>query len=228
MRSGKAIAWLSFTLGIGVSVAGNIAHAVSDGWSWPEVGGSAFWPLALMLSIEILTRVNWVVGRRWVVARFAGLVMVALVAAVLSYRHLAGLMTSWGEDWLNAHLGPFAVDGLMLLAATALLSISRTEAAPVPVAEPKPKRTPRPKQIRSVTQPETVIDLGRSDDLPEPEPSKLHVVNSVPESVSEEAAKQAFLQSGGRLSGDQIARIAGISRSSGYRRASDWRQEIQR
>jgi hypothetical protein len=37
---------------------------------------------------------------------------------------MAGLLASWGEDWLNAHLGPLAVDGLMLISAAALLAIS--------------------------------------------------------------------------------------------------------
>jgi len=141
-KSGKAIAWLSFTLGILVSIAGNIGHAASDGMKPGEWAGAAFWPLALMLTIEILTRVRWQPGKRWTVARFAALVLVAAVAAVLSYRHLAGLMTYWGEDPLNAYLGPLAVDGLMLIAATALLSISKErlvqpEATQVPVSAPE-------------------------------------------------------------------------------------------
>lgn len=124
-RAGRAIAWLSFALGIAVSVAGNILHSALTPAGLGELVGAAFWPLALMLSIEILTRVRWQSGKRWMTARVVGLFLVGLVAAVLSYRHLAGLMTSWGEDAFNAHLGPLAVDGLMLLAATALLSISR-------------------------------------------------------------------------------------------------------
>ena len=137
-KTGKAIAWLSFTLGIAVSIAGNIGHAASDGMKPGEWAGAAFWPLALMLTIEILTRVRWQPEKRWTVARFLALVLVALVAAVLSYRHLAGLMTYWGEDWWNAHLGPLAVDGLMLIAATALLSISKErDMVPEPVQVPE-------------------------------------------------------------------------------------------
>jgi hypothetical protein len=51
--------------------------------------------------------------------------MVATLAGVLSYRHMAGLLASWGEDTLSAYLGPLAVDGLMILAAAALLIDSR-------------------------------------------------------------------------------------------------------
>lgn len=227
-NSGRAIAWSSFLLGISVSVAGNVAHATSDEWSWPEVGGSAFWPLALMLSIEILTRVKWVEGRRWVIARFAGLIAVAAVAAVLSYRHLAGLMTSWGEDWLNAHLGPLAVDGLMLLAATALLSISRSAALAEPAAEqdtivevePIAPEKIRP-ELKTLQSPEVRSAI-------ETEPSKLHVVDTVSDSMSVEAARQAFLNSGGKLSAAQVADMLGVSKSTAHRRyTSQWSQQVE-
>lgn len=76
-----------------------------------------------MLAIEVLARVQWPRGSRWyTLARYGGTGLVALVAAVISYRHLAGLLTAWGEDSLNAHLGPLAVDGLMVVAAAALLA----------------------------------------------------------------------------------------------------------
>lgn len=143
-KSGRIIAWLSFLLGIGVSIAGNIGHAASDGMLPGEWAGATFWPLALMLSIEILTRVRWQRGKRWTAARIVALVVVAFVAAVLSYRHLAGLMTYWGEDWTNSHLGPLAVDGLMLIAATALLSISKERDVAEPLSLPwdDPKADP--------------------------------------------------------------------------------------
>lgn len=142
-KSGRVIAWLSFLLGIGVSIAGNVGHAASDGMQPGEWAGAAFWPLALMLTIEILTRVKWQSGKRWTAAKVAALILVAAVAAVLSYRHLAGLMTYWGEDWANAHLGPLSVDGLMLIAATALLSISheKPEAAEAETSTALPLRT---------------------------------------------------------------------------------------
>jgi hypothetical protein len=83
-----------------------------------------------LLALEVLTRVQWPAGFWWWgFARYVGIGAVASVAAVLSYRHMAGLLTSWGEDWWNAHLGPLAVDGLMLIAATALLAISRPKPA---------------------------------------------------------------------------------------------------
>lgn len=238
-RSGHAIAWSSFVLGIVVSVLGNIAHATSDEWTPAEVIGSGFWPLALMLSVEILTRVRWVSGRSWTIARFAGLVLVAVVAFVLSYRHLAGLMSGWGEDALNAHLGPLAVDGLMLLAATALLSISRAQPVDEPVDEPvedtivatdveisedeqgiKAVGKPRP-ELETLQSPEVLDAVG-------PEPSRLHVVDSVSDSMSVEAARQAWLNSGGKLSSAQVAEMIGVSKSTAHRKyTSQWAQQIE-
>lgn len=237
-KSGRAIAWLSFLLGIGVSIAGNIGHAASDGMKPGEWAGAAFWPLALMLTIEILTRVRWQQGRHWTAARVAGLVLVAMVAAVLSYRHLAGLMTYWGEDPLNAYLGPLAVDGLMLTAATALLSISKESNLPEKWQN-TPEEISRKAYIAdlgiednadAITEANYWADLDQKDDvdgpelLPEPEPekSKLHVVNSVSKGDSESAAQQAFLQSGGKLKPQDLMSRYGMSRSTAYRRINEW------
>jgi hypothetical protein len=123
-RPGLLTAWVAFVSGIAASVAANMLHAAGGGASSAELIGAAFWPLALLLSTELLTRVPWPRGWWWGFGRFVGVGLVAGVAAILSYRHMAGLLTSWGEDPLNAHLGPLAVDGLMLVAATALLALS--------------------------------------------------------------------------------------------------------
>lgn len=241
-KTGKAIAWLSFLLGIGVSIAGNIGHAASDGMKPGEWAGAAFWPMALMLTIEILTRVRWQPGKRWTAARVAGLVLVALVAAVLSYRHLAGLMTYWGEDWANAHLGPLAVDGLMLVAATALLSISKEAAQPEETEiSTAPERDWSDSSQVLVADPEYLAQLDPQEDdvddvdgpeLPplksKPETSKLHVVRTVSDGDAEEAALQAWLDSGRKLSSQQVADLAGLSKSTAHRRIKLWERQIVR
>lgn len=140
-RGARAVSWVSFVFGVVVSVAANVAHtfhpssAQLEAWQaaghlvtdWsPEVGSmiaAAFWPLALLLAVEVLTRVRWRRGFLWNAARFGGTGTVALVAALMSYRHMAGLLASYGEDWLSAHVGPLAVDGLMIVAGFALLSM---------------------------------------------------------------------------------------------------------
>jgi uncharacterized protein DUF2637 len=56
---------------------------------------------------------------------------VAVVAAVISYRHAYELVTTHGETGLTARLLPFTVDGLILAASMLILDASR-RAMPVP------------------------------------------------------------------------------------------------
>lgn len=136
--SGRGWAYVGVILGGVVSIAANVAHTylpkppagapagwVPDpGWSPSPlaVAFSVFWPVALFVAVEILTRVAWGDGFRWFVARVIGVLPVALVAAVVSYRHLAGLLAHFGEDSLTIAIGPLAIDGLMVMASAALLA----------------------------------------------------------------------------------------------------------
>lgn len=155
--TGRTWAYAGAVLGGAVSVAANVAHSyvppdrAPTGWT-PQPGaviGAVFWPVALLLAIEILCRVPWPAGWRWVALRFGGLVPVAAVAAVVSYRHMSGLLGSYHEDWLTVRFGPLAVDGLMVMSAGALLALAG---------------------ISSVT-----VSAGLGDELAEPtyEPSEL-------------------------------------------------------
>jgi hypothetical protein len=129
--SPRAWAYAGLGLGGAVSVAANIAHSYASsepgGPEFGAVAGAAFWPVALFVAIEILARTPWPDARGWLkaklfVVRYAGLGLVSLVAAVVSYRHLSGLLTHYGEDTLTAQFGPLAVDGLMVMATGALLA----------------------------------------------------------------------------------------------------------
>ncbi|MGH3489586.1 MAG: DUF2637 domain-containing protein [Actinopolymorphaceae bacterium] len=123
----RLVAWSGFLLGVAASVAANVAHAQPG--IGPRIAG-AFVPLALLLAVECMTRPRW--NRRpgtwstwwWGLARYGGTGLVALVAAVMSYRHMSALLTGYGEDALNAAIGPLAVDGLMVVAGFALLAMS--------------------------------------------------------------------------------------------------------
>lgn len=155
-RTGRGWAYLGALLGGVVSVAANVAHsyvppgglAAPGGWH-PQSGavvGAVFWPVALFCAVEILARVVWPHGRRWTAARYLGLLPVALVAAVVSYRHLSGLLAYYHEDALTARIGPLAVDGLMVMATSALiatgarrLALNTPTVAPTTRAEPVPE-----------------------------------------------------------------------------------------
>jgi len=59
---------------------------------------------------------------------------VAVVAAVISYRHAYELVSSHGESGLTARLLPFTVDGLILAASMLMLDASRRNQPAPPLA----------------------------------------------------------------------------------------------
>lgn len=205
---GRGWARFGALLGGAISVAANVAHsyippagAPADWTPMPgAVVGSIVWPVILFVAIEILVRVMWPTGLWWGVLRFGGLIPVALVAGIVSYRHLSSLLTYYGEDRLVSGLGPLAIDGLMIMATGALLVIGhRTTAAPVPddtpahrpvpdvrprpqdvpVPSPTPLPVPdeRPQHIPAV--PETSPAVPNAEDRPEPVPAPAVVVRAV-------------------------------------------------
>ena len=118
----RLVAWSAFGLGVVASVAANVAHAQPD--IGPRIA-AAFVPLALLLAVECMSRPRWRrTGAWWGLARYGGTGLVALVAAVMSYRHMRSLLLTYGEDQLNAAIGPLAVDGLMVVAGFALLAMN--------------------------------------------------------------------------------------------------------
>ena len=145
--SGRGWAYTGAILGGLVSVAANVAHsyippaAAPAGWH-PEPGAVFFavvWPVFLFIAIEILARSAWPTGAGWSLLRFGGMVPVAAVAAFVSYRHLSGLLAHYGEVPIVYHLGPLAVDGLMVMATGALLATStRRTSTPATPATPAP------------------------------------------------------------------------------------------
>jgi hypothetical protein len=84
------------------------------------------WPVFLLIAVEILIRIGWPHGVSWVLARFVGMLPIIGVAAFVSYRHLSGLLAFYGEEPIVAYVGPLAVDGLMVMATTALMALKVT------------------------------------------------------------------------------------------------------
>ncbi len=182
-KPGRGWAYIGAILGGSVSIAANIAHSyipptrAAAHWA-PEPGsviGSVFWPIALFVAVEILTRIPWPTGRGWTFLRFGGLLPVALVAAVVSYRHLSGLLDHYAEDPLTVTIGPLAVDGLMIMATGALLATGAHLTQPTtPAVEPEPTPAPEPVPaevpILSVPVPTTVAAPAVVQ-VPTPEPA---------------------------------------------------------
>ena len=123
--NGKAWATTGFWLGITASIAANVAHSLIVSHAPGAVIAAAFWPLSLLISLEVITRVSWPPERRWAVLRWGGVSAVALIAALASYSHMAALLATYNEGWL-AHLEPISIDGMMCTCSAALLAISDT------------------------------------------------------------------------------------------------------
>jgi Protein of unknown function (DUF2637) len=125
VSDGKVWAAFGFWVGIAASVSANVAHTFTErSHVIGAVLSAGFWPVALLIALEVIARVSWPPGVRWWIVRYGGLTTVALVAAIISYRHMAALLHVYGEDSFSAHIGPLAVDGLMIVCSAALLAIA--------------------------------------------------------------------------------------------------------
>ncbi|WP_407568339.1 hypothetical protein QK900_15665 (plasmid) [Arsenicicoccus dermatophilus] len=131
----RAVAVAALVLGLGCSIAANIGHAYVCA-SAPSVGAvvaSVVWPVLVLVAVELLTRIPWPAGRAWALVRWAGVGLVAVVAALVSYRHMAGLLAAYGEDPVVAAVGPLAIDGLAVMATAALIALGGPTPTPAPV-----------------------------------------------------------------------------------------------
>lgn len=161
--SGFWWALAGFGLGSLVSVGFNLQSAwlpaAQHGPTWsPSLASQAaaiVWPLTLIVSVEVLSRIAWPDGWGWRLVRTSGILAVALGSATISYGHIYEVLTAWGYDKHQAIVGPLVVDGLMLISGFALVSLghaARTaSAAPatvdqVPAGQPAhtdPARRPQ-------------------------------------------------------------------------------------
>jgi hypothetical protein len=185
--SGRRWAYIGAALGGIASIAANVAHSFvppqGAGAGWSPMPGAVvaafFWPAALFVATEILTRVAWPSGWTWQLLRWAGMLPVAAVAAMVSYRHLSGLLAYYGEDDIGSVLGPLAVDGLMVIATGAMYatgSAKPTRTSVSVAAVPDLAEVPAP-TLPAVPTPRTTVPEPAADPKP-PVPA------SVPEPVT--------------------------------------------
>lgn len=150
------------TLGIAVSVAANVLHADPN----PISQVIAAWPpLALAVAVEIVARVP-VHRSLWARVRVSMAGVIALIAAYVSYWHMAGVIVRYGESSDVAYLLPFSVDGLIVVASISLFelnnhqhktgtaaAISAVSATGSPIAatrQPEAIATPQPQRAAVV------------------------------------------------------------------------------
>lgn len=130
-RSGRGWAYFTMLAMLAVSVAGNISHTlhINPDPSMRQLVYAVFWPFGVWLAVEMFVRVQWQDTITHLLVRWAGMMLPASIAALVSYRHLRGLLKADSEEWIVYTFGPLAIDGLMLMATLALLL---TRKLPVP------------------------------------------------------------------------------------------------
>ena len=111
---------LTLATGVAASVAANVLHANAN----PVSEAIAAWPpLALLLTIELISRV--LVHRRGLAAlRVLATVVISGIAAWVSYWHMAGVAARYGETDASPYLLPVSVDGLIVVASISLVELA--------------------------------------------------------------------------------------------------------
>jgi hypothetical protein len=123
LRTLRRIRWAvraTLTVGVAASVVANVLHAQPN----PISQAIAGWPpLALLLTVELVSRVP--VHRRGLAAlRVAATVVIATIAAWVSYWHMAGVAARYGETDASPYLLPISVDGLIVVASISLVELA--------------------------------------------------------------------------------------------------------
>jgi hypothetical protein len=136
LRRLRRIRWAvraTLAFGVAASVAANILHANPN----PISQTIAAWPpLALLLTIELVSRVP--VHRRSLAAvRLLATATISGIAGWVSYWHMAGVATRYGETDASPYLLPVSVDGLIVVASISLVELAgRIRDAESSLAEP--------------------------------------------------------------------------------------------
>ncbi len=162
----KRVRWAvraALALGVAASVVANVLHArhnaVSEGIAaWP--------PLALLLTIELISWVP-VHHRLLAVVRMLATAAIAGIAAWVSYWHMVSVCARYGESPTSAHLIPFSVDGVVVVASVCLVEIAgrlraALDAVPVTDAPPTPVPAPEPADSGSDVRADMVTDIRRT------------------------------------------------------------------
>ncbi|MET8147673.1 DUF2637 domain-containing protein [Actinoplanes sp. NPDC049668] len=158
LASLKRIGWGTravFALGIAASLAGNVLHAQNNVISQAI---SAWSPLALLLTVELISRIP-TRGGVASIARMGATAVIAGIAAWVSYWHMAGVAAEYGETGAAPFLLPLSVDGLIVVASVSLVEISAriraltlitrpaAPAVPAPAAPPVVEDVPAPAPV---------------------------------------------------------------------------------
>lgn len=116
------VATAVLTTGVLASLAGNL-QAINLDNAAPGVGAhisAVFWPVILFGTVELLIHTPWLANWRDRLTKASVVLLVAGVAAWVSYWHLANVLSHYGYDMASRYAGPLAIDAAMVLATLAL------------------------------------------------------------------------------------------------------------
>ena len=118
LRKARNLVRCIVAVGIAASVTANVLGAAD----LTEAAIAGWPPVALLLSLEVLTRVP-ASKRLGAFGRIVATVAVAFASGWLSYWHMASTVSQHGEHGGSQFVWPFSVDGLMMIAAIALVEL---------------------------------------------------------------------------------------------------------
>jgi hypothetical protein len=119
--------------GVLASLAGNL-QAINLDNAAPGVGAhvsAIFWPAILFGTVELLIHTPWLSNWRDRLTKASVVLLVAAVAAWVSYWHLANVLSHYGYDVASRYAGPLAIDAAMVLATLALNRVGHARRATV-------------------------------------------------------------------------------------------------
>lgn len=155
----------TLTLGVAASVTANVLHAQPN----PIAQAIAAWPpLALLITVELVSRIP-VYRKALGVVRIISTCVIAAIAAWVSYHHMMGVATRYGEVGAAPYLLPLSVDGLIVVASVSLVELAgrRRDIAASDRASAE------------VTTTATIPATGRATPVSEPAPARLGELLSV-------------------------------------------------
>ncbi|GLY44504.1 hypothetical protein Amsp01_105270 [Amycolatopsis sp. NBRC 101858] len=95
-RAGRELAWFAF--GSVTSIAANVPHTRLPASSQPPglspQIGAGVWPIALIVTVEVLTRVSWRQTWFWNTVRYGIGTIVAIGSFTISYGHIHAVLTA--------------------------------------------------------------------------------------------------------------------------------------
>jgi hypothetical protein len=231
LRQLKRIRWAVravLVLGIAASIAANVLHAEPNTVArmiaaWP--------PAALLLTLELIARVP-VHRKRLAALRVVATTIIGGIAAWVSYWHMAAVALRYHEASDAAHLIPFSVDGLVVVASVSLVELAakiRTAEIPPPMPAAEPVNpAPVERVIEQVTPEIEPVNPAPVEASAEPaERREIETPDPAIERASRRAAAVAAL-AGPNPDPTAIAAAAGVSVPTLHRWADETARAARR